>query len=117
MFNSGWTYIDVCRVVLFSVDHYPQPPTSFFISWALDVCFGIRHAFTQAKDAFGNNRIKGGDEISVQVVLSSAPGISYRATVVDNEDGTYLAIYTIPRAGLVMAPMACTLGIRHECTE
>ena len=52
----------------------------------------------QAKDTFGNNRLQGGDDVSVQAVLSTS-SLVYRGAVVDNEDGTYMAVYTIPRAG------------------
>lgn len=52
----------------------------------------------QAKDTFGNNRLQGGDDVSVQAVLSTS-SLVYRGAVVDNNDGTYLAVYTIPRAG------------------
>ncbi|CAN0228507.1 unnamed protein product, partial [Ectocarpus sp. 8 AP-2014] len=53
---------------------------------------------SQAKDTFGNNRLEGDDEVSVHAVLSESTA-SYRGTVVDNADGTYLAVYTVPRAG------------------
>lgn len=61
----------------------------------------------QAKDAFGNNRLQGGDDVAVHAVLStlnsssSAATVTYRGAVVDNEDGTYLAVYTVPRSGYV----------------
>lgn len=54
----------------------------------------------QAKDTFGNNRLEGGDDVSVLTVLSdSTSTLTYRGAVVDNGDGTYLAVYTVPRAG------------------
>ncbi|CAM9122878.1 unnamed protein product, partial [Choristocarpus tenellus] len=52
----------------------------------------------QAKDTYGNNRMLGRDEVSVQAVLNSS-FVQYRGAVVDNDDGTYTAIYTVPRAG------------------
>lgn len=52
----------------------------------------------KAKDTFGNNRLEGGDDVSVVAVLSEST-LAYRGAVVDNGDGTYLAVYTIPRAG------------------
>lgn len=52
----------------------------------------------QAKDTFGNNRLEGGDEVFVLAVLADS-SLSYRGAVVDNGDGTYLAVYTVPRAG------------------
>lgn len=52
----------------------------------------------QAKDTFGNNRLEGGDEVSVVAALSGST-LTYRGAVVDNGDGTYFAVYTVPRAG------------------
>ncbi|CAM9800578.1 unnamed protein product [Ectocarpus sp. 6 AP-2014] len=69
----------------------------------------------QAKDTFGNNRLEGGDEVSVHAVLSEST-TSYRGAVVDNADGTYLAVYTVPRAGTYS--MRVTIGgeaVQH-CT-
>lgn len=40
--------------------------------------------------------------MSVLAVLSdstSTSTVTYRGAVVDNGDGTYLAVYTVPRAG------------------
>lgn len=52
---------------------------------------------SQAKDAFGNNRLEGGDDVSAMVTSA----VTYRGAVVDNEDGTYKVIYTVPRAGYI----------------
>ncbi|CAN0406202.1 unnamed protein product, partial [Scytosiphon promiscuus] len=69
----------------------------------------------QSKDTFGNNRLEGGDDVSVLAVLSEST-LSYRGAVADNGDGTYLAVYTVPRAGTYS--MQVTVGgeaIQH-CT-
>ena len=55
--------------------------------------------YLQAKDAFGNNRMLGGDDISAKFRDSVNPDIQYRGNVVDNGDGTYVVSYSIPLTG------------------
>ena len=55
--------------------------------------------FIQAKDAFGNNQIHGGDPFKVIFTLNSDESVQYRGTVDDHGDGTYTVRYTIPTAG------------------
>ena len=53
----------------------------------------------QAKDAYGNNLLQGGDDVAVNVFLASAPTQSYHAAVQDLGAGLYSVIYTIPIVG------------------
>jgi hypothetical protein len=56
--------------------------------------------YIQAKDAFGNNQIKGGDDFQVKFVNQAADStITYRGNVDDHGDGTYTVRYTIKVAG------------------
>jgi hypothetical protein len=55
--------------------------------------------FIQAKDAFSNNQIIGGDLFKVIFTLKSNSNIQYRGNVDDNNDGTYTVKYTITTAG------------------
>ena len=54
--------------------------------------------YLQAKDAFGNNRISGGDDVIVKFRNIANPDIQYRGNVVE-EDGRYSISYSIPLAG------------------
>ena len=45
--------------------------------------------YLQTKDAFGNNRIVGGDEVVARFASVANPDIQYRGNVADREDGTY----------------------------
>jgi hypothetical protein len=64
----------------------------------------------QAKDAFGNNKLIGGDNFEAQFQACSGnrnpvtepcplSGVSYKGVVSDQNDGTYVVTYTIPIAG------------------
>ena len=68
----------------------------------------IGKVYVQAKDAFGNNRIVGGDEVVARFASVANPDIQYRGNVVDREDGTYLVTYSIPLAGSFL--VSVTLG-------
>jgi len=59
----------------------------------------IGNLYLQAKDAFGNNRISGGDDVLVLFKSTSNPDIQYRGNAVDRDDGTYSISYSIPLAG------------------
>ena len=54
--------------------------------------------YLQAKDAFGNNRKSGGDDVLVTFKSVVNPDIRYRGNVVDRDDGTYYISYSIPLA-------------------
>lgn len=53
----------------------------------------------QAKDAFGNNQVVGGDTFKVQFNMAMDVTYQYEGNVDDNNDGTYTARYTIPISG------------------
>jgi hypothetical protein len=55
--------------------------------------------YIQAKDAFGNNQIVGGDAFRVIFTLLTDSAVQYQGTVDDQGDGTYTVRYTIPTAG------------------
>ncbi|KAL7430197.1 hypothetical protein ACHAXM_002057 [Skeletonema potamos] len=55
--------------------------------------------YLQAKDAFGNNRRSGGDDVLVTFTSAVNPDVRYRGNVVDRDDGTYYISYSIPLAG------------------
>eukprot|EP00804_Cyclotella_cryptica_P021433 CCRYP_005783-RA/>CCRYP_005783-RA protein AED:0.00 eAED:0.00 QI:831/1/1/1/1/1/3/2372/6166 len=55
--------------------------------------------YVQAKDAFGNNRRTGGDEIVAKFKSLAHPEIQYRAHILDRGDGSYVISYSIPLAG------------------
>eukprot|EP00956_Cyclotella_meneghiniana_P027013 scaffold59716_cov38-Cyclotella_meneghiniana.AAC.1 len=55
--------------------------------------------YLQAKNAFGNNRLLGGDEIRAKFRDSVNPDIQCRGNVVDNGDGSYFLSYSIPLTG------------------
>ena len=55
--------------------------------------------YLQAKDAFGNNRISGGDDVIANFKSTANPDIRYRGNVLDRDDGTYQIMYLIPMAG------------------
>ena len=55
--------------------------------------------YIQAKDAFGNNQIVGGDAFKVIFTLNTDPAVQVRGTIDDHSDGTYTVRYTIPVAG------------------
>ena len=55
--------------------------------------------FLQAKDAFGNNRKLGGDDVSAKFQSSLNPDIQYRGNVLDRSDGSYAISYSIPLSG------------------
>jgi hypothetical protein len=55
--------------------------------------------YIQAKDAFGNNQITGGDDFEVKFVNTADSSIEYRGNVDDHLDGTYTVRYTIRVAG------------------
>jgi len=54
--------------------------------------------YIQAKDAFGNNQIKGGDQFTVLFTLQGSDDV-VRGSVDDHKDGTYTVHYTIKIAG------------------
>ena len=53
----------------------------------------------QAKDAYGNNRQVGGDDVIAIFTNLSGKGIQYRGSVFDIGDGRYTISYSIPVAG------------------
>ena len=55
--------------------------------------------FIQAKDAYGNNQIVGGDDFRVLFTLQTDIAFQYRGNVQDHGDGTYTVRYTIPQSG------------------
>ncbi|CAM9130727.1 unnamed protein product, partial [Phaeothamnion confervicola] len=63
------------------------------------------YLMVQAKDAFGNNRGVGGDDVAARIVPVSPSGSSissgagYRGAVIDLGNGTYRVVSTVPRAG------------------
>ena len=57
------------------------------------------YIYLQAKDAFGNNRVEGGDHFMISFILLADSTHQYAGTIDDNEDGTYTVRYTIPTAG------------------
>ena len=59
----------------------------------------IGKIYLQAKDAFGNNRIVGGDDVDVKFKSVTNSDIRYRGNVLDRKDGSYLITYSIPLAG------------------
>ncbi|KAL3774885.1 hypothetical protein ACHAW5_007303 [Stephanodiscus triporus] len=59
----------------------------------------IGKLYLQAKDAFGNNRVVGGDDVVARFESMANPDIQYRGNVVDRNDGSYLITYSIPLAG------------------
>ncbi|KAL9189871.1 hypothetical protein ACHAXT_009546 [Thalassiosira profunda] len=64
--------------------------------------------YLQAKDAFGNNRNTGGDEVLVIFQSAANSDVRYRGNVLDNEDGTYHITYSIPLAGSYL--VSATVG-------
>ena len=68
----------------------------------------IGKVFLQAKDAFGNNRVVGGDDVIARFQSVANPDIQYRGNVVDRQDGSYLVTYSIPLAGSFL--VSITLG-------
>ena len=59
----------------------------------------VGNIFLQAKDAFGNNRISGDDDVIVKFRNTANSDIQYRGNVLDNNDGSYGISYSIPLAG------------------
>ncbi len=59
----------------------------------------IGTVYLQSKDAFGNNRISGGDEVVALFKSATNPDIQYRGNVKDRGDGSYQITYSIPIAG------------------
>eukprot|EP00970_Alexandrium_tamarense_P002964 scaffold427_cov103-Alexandrium_tamarense.AAC.19 len=59
----------------------------------------IGKVYLQAKDAFGNNRITGGDDVVANFKRTANPDIQYRGNVLDRGDGSYVISYSIPLAG------------------
>merc|ERR1711871_413380 len=55
--------------------------------------------YIQAKDVYGNNAIKGGDDFRATFTNKADPSHVYRGNVDDHGDGTYTVHYTIPIAG------------------
>jgi PA14 domain/Filamin/ABP280 repeat len=53
----------------------------------------------QAKDAYGNNLVTGGDDVQVTLVSQGLPAASYRASVQDDGTGVYNVVYTVPSTG------------------
>jgi len=55
--------------------------------------------YIQAKDAYGNNQIKGGDDFKATFTNKADPSKVFRGNVEDHRDGTYTVRYTIPVQG------------------
>ena len=55
--------------------------------------------YLQTKDAYGNNRQSGGNNVLVTFQSEINPDIRYRGNIVDRDDGTYFISYSIPLAG------------------
>lgn len=64
--------------------------------------------YLQSKDAFGNNRNSGGDEVIALFKSASNPDIQYRGNVKDGYDGSYQITYSIPVAGSYL--VSITIG-------
>jgi len=55
--------------------------------------------YVQAKDAYGNNRHIGGDNLIVKFSSTDNPNIQYRGNIADQSNGTYVISYSIPLSG------------------
>mmetsp|Transcript_22615 Transcript_22615/g.32847 ORF Transcript_22615/g.32847 Transcript_22615/m.32847 type:complete len:125 (-) Transcript_22615:1097-1471(-) len=55
--------------------------------------------YVQAKDAYGNNRHIGGDNLIVKFYSTDNPNIQYRGNIADQSNGTYVISYSIPLSG------------------
>lgn len=64
--------------------------------------------YIQAKDAYGNNQIKGGDQFDVMFTLSTDSMTQFRGNLDDHGDGTYTVHYTIPTAGVYSVSVTLT---------
>ena len=73
----------------------------------------IGTVYLQLKDAFGNNRISGGDEVVALFKSASKPDIQYRGNVKDRNDGSYQITYSIPLAGSYLV----SITIRGEAVK
>eukprot|EP01032_Pedospumella_encystans_P016613 gene16613-18946_t len=56
--------------------------------------------YIQAKDAFGNNQIYGGEPFKATFTLKSDPSITFPGIVDDLGNGKYVVRYTIPKSGV-----------------
>jgi hypothetical protein len=86
---------------------------------------GDMHYFSvQAKDAYGNNRITGGDPLRVSLNYlqggdantDTNANIAYRGHVIDHTNGTYLVTYTVPRAGTFAVDLTLDSQRISSCT-
>ena len=71
--------------------------------------------YLQAKDAFGNNRQSGGDDVLVTFRSVVNPDIRYRGNIVDRDDGTYYISYSIPLAGRYLVSISLNGDLVKYC--
>ncbi|CAM6003542.1 unnamed protein product, partial [Sphagnum balticum] len=77
-----------------------ESPSSQIMDYLVEAVTGQYGVFyIQAKDAFGNNKIVGGDNFLAILTLKTNPSVQYRGSIDDNLDGTYIVRYTIAIAG------------------
>jgi len=73
--------------------------------------------YIQAKDAFGNNQITGGDDFQVTFTNTDDSSIVYRGNVDDHGDGTYTVRYTIRVAGYYIVDTTLTTSASGEAEK